>query len=254
MSQHDSPRSGASCAPPGSCSPSSSSSRVGAAGVAIWAASAVRQAVDQRDLLQARVAELEARPAAPRPRRRRCEEVTPAPAEEPAPVVEDVTPPPQQPQTTPVPPVVRTQPPVRQPPVRNPPPYRPPVYTPPPVYQPPVYTPPPRVDDKPPVTATIRRRERPRRPRRRSISTFPGCSAATGRRASGRTAAEQPEYAHARDQFDPEQPDRPQPEPAALDHRPGTRPPAAPIPNPTTVIRRRPRPTTNDNPQPPAVR
>ena len=42
---------------------------VGAGAAAIWAASSVRHLADERDTLKARVAELEARPARPRPRR-----------------------------------------------------------------------------------------------------------------------------------------------------------------------------------------
>jgi hypothetical protein len=134
----------------------------GAVAIAIWAASAVRHAVEQRDLLQARVAELEARPAPAAPAPAAVEEIESAPAPEP---VAEVAP---EPRATPVPPVVRTVPPARQPPVRAaPPPYQPPVYTPPPptYTAPPVYTPPPRVDDKSPVVRDDTPPPRPRRPR-----------------------------------------------------------------------------------------
>jgi hypothetical protein len=217
---------------------------LGAVGVAIWAASAVRQAVDQRDLLQARVAELEARPAAPAPAP--VQEVAPAPGEEPAPVVEDLTPQPQppQPQAAPAPPVVRTQPPVRQPPVRNPPPYRPPVYVPPPpVYQPPVYVPPPRVDDKPPVVRDDPPPERPRPRRPRINIDLPGLLGGRDRPSRDRPTRE------------PNNPNVRIPGTSSTNPngRQSARPPATNLPN-TTTVRRRPRPSTNDNPPPPSIR
>jgi hypothetical protein len=208
----------------------------GAVGVAIWAASAVRQAVDQRDLLQARVAELEASQtrAAPVPGPAPVEVITPAPAIEPGPV-NDVAPQPIQ-TAPPVRPTVRTPPPTRQPPIRTQP-STPPVYTPPPVYQPPVYVP-PRDDYKPPET---RDDPPPRRPRRPRINIdIPGLLGGGGSR------------------------DRPSRNPTNQNPRtPGTtstnpngrssaRPPATNVPNSTTV-RRRPRPSAND-PQPPAIR
>jgi hypothetical protein len=212
----------------------------GAAGVAIWAASAVRHAVDQRDLLQARVAELEAgqNRAAPAPAPV-VEEVTPAP--EPGPVNE-VAPPPEPVRNAPAP-VVRIGPPVRQPPVRTPP-ATPPAYVPPIYTQPPVYVPPPRVDDdKPTETRDDPPPQRPRRPRPRINIDIPGLFGGGSRERPTRN---------------PTNPNTRNPTTGAtqpnLNGRQSARPPATSTPNPATVVRRRPRPATNTNPQPPQIR
>jgi hypothetical protein len=135
---------------------------LGAAGVTIWAATEVRQLVNQRDLLMSRVTELETeqarRAAAPV---EDIPEVTaepeplpdgplPAPAPMPAPAPPPVATPPPPPRRIPPPRVVRPNQPVYTPPV---------YYTPPPPPPPP---PPPAVDDKPPVNDDPPPRRRPR--------------------------------------------------------------------------------------------
>jgi hypothetical protein len=132
----------------------------GALALAIWAATRVQSLIDQRDLLQARVTQLEARPAPADPPADiapATENVTvpaevqvpvapapPAPARQPVagndgPGVNVHRPPPLQPPVTYVPP--------RQPPVRYPPPRQPPV----------TYVPPrqPPIVDKPPVEPPV---------------------------------------------------------------------------------------------------
>lgn len=140
---------------------------LGAAGVTIWAATEVRQLVNQRDLLMTRVTELETeqarRPAAP-------VEDIPEVTAEPAPIPDGPLPAPV-PVPAPAPPPVAA--PAPPPPRRIPPPrvVRPtrPVYTPPVYYTPPPPPPPPppEVEDKPPVT------DDPPPPRRRPRVRIP---------------------------------------------------------------------------------
>jgi hypothetical protein len=155
----------------------------GALALAIWASTRVQALIDQRDLLQARVTQLEAHPAPaePPPDSGSVTENMAAPVE-PVPVAqESAEPPPALPTRVsqirnggsgvtvhtvpPPPPVIVQTPPPREPPVIYDPPRQPPVrYVPPreppvryiPPREPPVRYPPPR---QPPVTY-----EPPRRP------------------------------------------------------------------------------------------
>lgn len=130
---------------------------LGAGAAAIWAASSVRHLADERDALQARVAELEARPAAALP--------APPPEAQPQ-LVPDTIEIPAGPALRAAPPLVPAPTPVR--PIRTPPRIETPVRAPPITVPPPVATPivPPVVqpeDSKPPNADEPR--PRPRRPR-----------------------------------------------------------------------------------------